>query len=155
MVQTRWKTAADSGQINEIIAFATEDLRRVYRPVPRGDETASREEGQPMTLVAVEGDAVVGVVDYCLRHDDLHIRGLAVHPQQRKREVARELVRAIEQIALGCGKAMVTLSTIKETGNPLIFERLGFTMATEAPAEGFQSADGHHVIKADMCRVLA
>jgi N-acetylglutamate synthase-like GNAT family acetyltransferase len=155
MVEVREQAAADGEQVTEIVALATEDLRRVYGPAPRHKQTSTPEEDRPMTLVAVERNIVVGVIEYCVRPDELYIRGLAVHPRQRQRGIARVLIHSIEQIAIGYGKAKVTLSTIKETGNPVIFARFGFTVVNEATAEGFQRSDGQPVTKVNMCRMLA
>jgi len=104
--------------------------------------------------VAVEDGAVVGVVEYCLRPDAVYVRGLAVHPRHRRQGVARALLRAVEAIAMREGRARLTLSAIRETGNPAIFARLGFAATGEAAAEGFEGADGRPVTRVDMGRLV-
>ena len=42
-------------------------------------------------------------------------------------------------------KRKVTISTIKEIGNPQIFAQLGYDVLSEAPAMGFEGLDGQSV----------
>lgn len=153
MSEVREKT--DKDEVAGLIALATEDLRRVYRRATNVyGPTMPEAEHAAVSLVAVEGEAVVGVVEYCEKEDSLYVRGLAVHPQQRRRGIAKNLMRQVETIAARRGKRKVTLSTIKETGNPNIFIKLGYTVINQAPANGFESLDGKSVTKVDMCRML-
>lgn len=155
MIDIREKAVTDNDAVAEIVALATEDLRRVYRRAPCQNGLAAPEGGDIlMSLVAVKGEIVIGVVEYCVQHESLYIRGLAVHPQQRRSGIARALIHAAEGIAVRDGKMKVTLSTIKETGNPKIFIKLGFTVVHEELAEGFDGVEGQPVTKVDMCRML-
>jgi len=154
MVDIREKTVTDNDRVAEIFALATADLRRVYRRTKDTTKSATVVEDAPVSLVAVEGETIIGVVEYCTGPDSLYVRGLAVHPQQRRRGVARSLIGAIEGVAARDGQTKITLSTIKQTGNQPIFERLGFTVINEAPAKGFEGVDGEQVTKVDMCRML-
>ncbi|MDV3238152.1 MAG: GNAT family N-acetyltransferase [Gammaproteobacteria bacterium] len=152
-LDVRPKTPADDAAVAGILAAATAELRRVYRRAPAPGGSAGADGGEaPQTLVAVEDGAVVGVVECCLRPDAVYVRGLAVHPRHRRRGVARALLRAAEAIAVGAGRARLTLCAIRETGNPAIFARLGFAATGEAAAEGFEGADGQPVTRVDMGR---
>ncbi|BBA32002.1 GCN5-related N-acetyltransferase domain protein [Methylocaldum marinum] len=153
-MEIREKTNTDD--VAEVVTLATEDLRRVYRRAPTIDGFSSLDaEQEVVSLVAVERSVIVGVVEYCREADSLYIRGLAVHPQKRRSGVGKALVREVEAIATREGKPKVTLSTIKETGNPRIFERLGYCSFNEVTATGFESLDGKPVTKVDMVRMLA
>lgn len=155
MVDIREKLIADEGRVAEIIALATKELRRVYAPASSGEGTATQHRDcRPISLVAVIGNVVAGVVEYHVRHDEMCIRGLAVDPQQRRCGIARSLIHAVERIGVSCGKSKITLSTIKETGNPQIFAKLGFSIVSEGPAEGFHGSDKQQVTKVNMCRTL-
>ncbi len=154
MVVIREKTVVDEDGVAEIVALATKDLRRAYAPTPRADRMATlNEKNGSLSLVAIAGNFVAGVVEYCVRYDEIYIQGLAVHPQQRQRGIASALIRTIERIAINFGKSKVSLSTIKETGNLTFFVKLGFNVVSETPAEGFLGADGHQVTKVNMCRI--
>ncbi|MBS4097684.1 MAG: GNAT family N-acetyltransferase [Sulfuricella sp.] len=156
MPSIRSKTAADVDQVTAIVALATQELRRVYAPLPRKNPMPPHHEAAPyLSLVAVTGNVVAGVVEYCVSPGGIHIRSLAVHPRQRQRGVARALIGAVERIAVSEGKSQVTLSTIRETGNPTIFAKLGFKVVDAAPAEDFHGRDGQPVTKITMCRILA
>lgn len=154
MIQIREKAVTDKHRVAEIIDLATADLRRVYRRSTNTGKPGVNAEITPITLVAVEADLIVGVVDYCIEPDSLYIRDLAIHPQYRRRGIARALIQAVEEIAGREGKPKLTLSTIKETGNPQIFTRLGFTVVNDILTETFEGADGQAVTKTDMHRKL-
>jgi len=107
-----------------------------------------------VSLVALEREVVVGIVEYIEKGESLHLQGLAVHPKQRRRGIARALIREVEAIAIHKRNSRVTISTIKETGNPQIFALLGYDVISESPATGFEGVDGKSVTKVDMCRKL-
>ena len=154
MAEVREKTEADD--VAGLVALATEDLRRVYRRAVYADGPATPEaDHAAISLVAVEGEAIVGIIEYCEKEDSLYVRGLAVRPEERRRGVAKALIREVEAIAAREAKLKVTLSTIKETGNPTIFAKLGYNIVNQAPATGFESLDGQSVTKVNMCRMLA
>ena len=154
MIQIREKAVTDKHRVAEIIDLATADLRRVYRRATNTGTPGVNAEITPITLVAVEASLIVGVVDYCIEPDSLYIRCLAIHPQYRRRGIARALIQAIEEIANREGKLKLTLSTIKETGNPQIFTRLGFTVFKDILTETFEGVNGQAVTKTDMHRKL-
>lgn len=68
MLEVREKT--DKDEVAGLIALATEDLRRVYRRAANVDGSAMLEtEHAAVSLVAVEGETVVGIVEYCEKED--------------------------------------------------------------------------------------
>ncbi len=146
----------DTDDVAEVVALATEELRSVYRRATNVDSSVMpKTEQHVASLVAVERELIVGVVEYCRKADSLYVRGLAVHPQMRRLGIGKALVREVEAIAAQEGKPMVTLSMIKETGNLTIFERLGYYVINEAAATGFEGVDGHPVTKVELVRMLA
>lgn len=153
MIAIRDKNNTDD--VEEILRLATADLRCVYRRSKKADNRAmSGEEVAAKSLVAVEGETVVGCIEYCETEDSLYVRNLAVHPQQRRRGVAKALIREVEVIAAREGKLKVNLSTIKETGNTGLFTRLGYSISNETPALGFEGLDGQPVTKVELYRLL-
>jgi len=65
MVDIREKAVTDNDRVAEIVAFATEDLRHVYRRAPGQKRPAAPDVGDsPMLLIAVEREVVVGGVEY-------------------------------------------------------------------------------------------
>lgn len=156
MINIRAKLPTDKDRVAELVDAATADLRRIYRSTRSAvSESKSGEDDAPNSLVAVDGELIVGVVEYCTRPESLYIRGLAVDPQWRRLGIARRLISEVERVALRKDRLKVTLSTIKETGNPDIFSKLGFSVICESSADGFEGLDGSQVTKVDMSHVLA
>lgn len=155
MMEIREKTSTDASQIAQITLLATAELRRIYIP------TAAQKQSQdkPITpnttcLVACKEQIIVGLTEYIVLADELHVRGLAVHPEYRRQGIARALIQAVAQLAIRMKKGKISISTIKETGNLAIFTRLGFHLDKETIAIGFQHVDGHHVSRVDMRRYI-
>ena len=90
-------------------------------------------------LVALADERVVGVVEYWKDGDRLAFLGLSVHPDFRRRGVARALVRNLERIGSDSGCLTLGLHTVRQTGNVGIFERLGFRVESEARTSLFES----------------
>jgi ribosomal protein S18 acetylase RimI-like enzyme len=147
--------ANDAAQVNALMAVATAELRRIYRPRTERLAQTAPESAPALRLVATEDTHIVGVVDYLTAADAWHLRGLAVDPARRRSGVARALVERVAALAHAAGATRLTLSTIKETGNPTIFLRLGFTVTRESAATGFEGGTGTAVVQVDMVRVLA
>jgi len=155
MPEVREKAAIDEDQIGELISLATKELRQVYRRAAVATSNGTKPDDTPASLVAVEREVVVGVIEYTLGPDSLYIRGLAVHPQHRRCGYANTLVRAAAGIAVREGKSKVTLRTIKETGNSDIFTRLGFGVVAETLAKEFEGSNGQPVTIVEMSRFIS
>lgn len=151
----REQTIADAEEIQSIVRLATAELRRIYKPIE------SLRGGVPQKsiladgiLVASQNGCLLGVVEYLDRKEDFYIQGLAVHPDFRRRGVARALIKAIEDRGLMAGRDTLSLCTIKEAGNLPVFVRLGFVLVTENVADGFVSPEGKSVSRITMERAL-
>lgn len=136
----REATAADAAGIAKVHDSAIATLRRVYRPLPiRIDRYAARAP-HLRRLVALDGDEIVGTVEYeVLPGDRLHLINLGVREDQRKRGVARHIVEAAARIAKAADAHLLSLYTIRETGNVQVFERLGFIVVREGAALDYVS----------------
>jgi GNAT superfamily N-acetyltransferase len=148
---TRKARDCDVSGIRALIAIATQELRRVYKPRPVASQPAPEEAE---SLVAVVGDRVVGVVEFVTRETSIYVRGLAVHPEFRRQGVARALLSEVARVAKQWSRTTLTLSTIRETGNPAIFERLGFVAQEAHPSPHFIDTADRPVTQIDMvCRL--
>ncbi|MGX7876631.1 GNAT family N-acetyltransferase [Mesorhizobium sp. ORM6] len=97
-------------------------------------DKARRETG----FVAVCGDKIVGCVFALERADDLYVGKLAVAPDCQGQGIGRRLMRAVERLALGRGKAALELQTrIEFTANHAAFARLGFHETARTAHEGY------------------
>lgn len=95
--------------------------------------------GRTMVLVAVEEGRILGSVtleldgrtepdDDPLPPDEAHVRMLGVHPEARRRGMARILMEACEDQARRAGKRRITLNTTMRMGAAqAMYESLGFS----------------------------
>ena len=76
------------------------------------------------------GGVVVGFCSFWRVVDELHINNLAVHPEFRRRGVARALLARVlaDAARLGAVRATLEVRRSNETAR-LLYERLGFTVA--------------------------
>ena len=142
MIMVRPATDADADAMAEVSALAAETLRETYRPKESAGEGAPKPPGKLTRLVALIDGRIVGTVKYAMDGDALRVIGLGVHPDFRKRGVATELIRYLEDLARVNGAARLSLRTVKETGNVAIFERLGFSTVSEQE-DRFSESDRH------------
>ena len=152
-ILVREATPADDEAVAEVSRLATEDLRRVYRPASAPTLCAAQ---QPTGRLVAEVDGgIVGTVRYRPEPRRIHLIGLFVHPECRRRGVARRLVGSLAAVAGTTEADCLSLFTIKETGNVCIFERLGFCVIREAPAMGLESVTGQPLTEVYMERPMA
>lgn len=138
----------DAGR-REIVDAATRELRRTYGPRNDNDQCGVLSSE---TLVAVHGNLVIGTADYVHKGDCLYVQGLAVHPEYRRHGVCRALISAAEAIAKKEKLAALALCAIEETGNVLVFKKLGFEITSRAIAPNHVSPAGRAVIQVEMER---
>ena len=106
-------------------------VRDVYRPTDAAVAAKCGETSPWTRLVAERDGEIVATVEYRLAATRLTIRALAVEPSSQRQGIARQVVDALAGIARAEGRRTMSLFTIRETGNVRVFERLGFTVASE------------------------
>jgi GNAT superfamily N-acetyltransferase len=120
-IEVRGMVPGDEAGAAEVAREAGATLRKVYLSSKR---PAS---GMKLTrLVAVLDGRVAGIAAYEARPDGLFFCNLGVLESFRRRGLTRAMVAALEGIAAGLGLRKLSCSTIEETGNALVFGRLGF-----------------------------
>ena len=108
-----------------------EDLRQIYKP----KDSAAPATSPGIRVVAETADRrIIGTVRYEIDGDTIRLRGLAVERRQRRAGIGRALVRHCQTVATSAGIHVLSLYTIKETGNVEFFERLGFQAVSEERA---------------------
>ncbi|WJI38119.1 MULTISPECIES: GNAT family N-acetyltransferase [Mesorhizobium] len=89
-------------------------------------------------FVALDGDRIVGCVFAIERTDDFYVGKLAVEPDCQGQGIGRQLMRAVEILALDRGKTALELQTrIELTANHAVFARLGFHETERTAHEGY------------------
>lgn len=136
---------------SEIVEMATQELRCVYHPregmAPCGGAPAG-------VLVALVDEMLLGTAEYVVKDKQLYVQSLAVHPHHRGYGVCRALMHGMEAIAIEQGLPAIGLCAIEETGNVVIFTRLGFEVTRRAVAPNHVGLDGAAVMQVDMERPL-
>lgn len=142
MIVVREVTSNDADRVSEICSLANRALRRIYRPKRSALAGKARRDPELRRLVALMDDEVVGTVQYLVAEGRLHLIGLAVHPDYQQRGIARQLVESLSNRVRQLKLRRLSLYTIRETGNVLIFERLCFRVVVEKPDE-LSESDGY------------
>ena len=139
MPNIRLATADDQAAADQVTQRAFAELRRVYRPK---EEFEPRAETPLIRLVAEMHGSIVGTVSYATEADRLHLRSLAVDATYRRRGIARALVERLSDLAKDAKLRALSLYTVRKTGNVPMFERLGFLVVGEEPADWAVSVCG-------------
>jgi ribosomal-protein-alanine N-acetyltransferase len=104
-------------------------LETVTNQAPWSERSLHAEVHNPQAtyFVALQSDAVVGFAGYWTVVDESHITNVAVHPDHRRKGLARRLMRAILEDAVAKGLTCSTLEV--RAGNEAalnLYESLGF-----------------------------
>jgi hypothetical protein len=94
--------------------------------------------GERRVLVARVGGAIIGTaqLDLATPPNQAHradVSKVLVHPDARRRGVARALMLALEAIAAEEGRSLLTLDTVAGSPAQGLYESLGYTLAGTIP----------------------
>ncbi|MCZ6837171.1 MAG: GNAT family N-acetyltransferase [Planctomycetota bacterium] len=142
-ISIRQATTEDDGEAAAVDRSAIATLRKTYRPTRAAlDEQARRSAASaPTRLVAIVDHQVVGTVQYFHQEDRVHLLGLGVHDRFQRQGVARALVEHLMTLGREHGARCLSLHTVKETGNVMIFRKMGFDSISEGPDAYSESKD--------------
>lgn len=154
MIEVRPERLGDGEDLAIIEGHADKVLRKTYRPTKAGLRNNRRILKRTHRLMACANDKVVGTVQYYLENDGLRLLGLAVHRDFRRQGIARVLVEYVCRLSKQYKFSALGLSTIKETGNIAVFERLGFQIVAEHSDGLVESVDGQPLTDVEMKRFL-
>jgi ribosomal protein S18 acetylase RimI-like enzyme len=135
----RVANAEDEGAARQISLRAFRFLREIYRPTQSAIAEKDLSGQEYERLVAESGGQIVATVEYRLAPGSMHLRSLAVDPEFQRQGIARRLIDETVNIARERGLAIISLHTIRETGNVGFFERLGFHSVSEEIASWCES----------------
>jgi GNAT superfamily N-acetyltransferase len=139
MIIIREALPEDSESVEIVVASATAILRRIYRPGPEAMVAKSRIAWELSRVVAVVDGEVVGTTQYYEKGDAICVIGWMVRQDWQRMGVGRALFSRLAEIAMVAGKRRLLARTIKETGNVLVFQKLGFAVLAEQPDTLFVS----------------
>ena len=125
-------------------------LRKFYQPSEAAHANRKAISEKLIRLVAVVDSRVVGTVQYYPSGDALRLVGLAVLEEYRCCGIARALVNHVLCLARRLSLVCLRVSTVKETGNVPIFQKLGFGVIRET-RDGFcVTPDGSSVVDVEL-----
>jgi ribosomal protein S18 acetylase RimI-like enzyme len=150
MITIRPDRPEDQPDIQAVEAAATATLRQTYRPNQRALANKARLGRQLRRIVAIVEGHVIGTVQYYMENRSVRVIGLGVHPDFRRRGVARALLGFLEEIGKKEGATHLHLYTVKQTGNVEVFEHLGFTVIAEREDEYSESNRYQKLIDVEM-----
>jgi ribosomal protein S18 acetylase RimI-like enzyme len=138
-VRVREATPADADELAVVKASARATLREIYRPNQKALAHKQAIAETLTCLVAVYDGRVVGAVQYQLTSDRVHFLSLDVLSDYRRQGVAKQLVAELARIGKSAGVTRLSTYTVTQTGNPAIFERMGFRVIYEEPSDFYES----------------
>ena len=150
MILVREACPDDDAEVQRVFDAAFTPVRRIYRPSE--EMLAEVRTHELERLVAVEDGDIVGTVRFGIGDDRLRVIGLAVAPAHQRRGIARALVERLIEIALERDCDLLALFTIEQTGNAVVFARLGFEVVSEQPDTSSISVSGDNLIELYMER---
>ena len=150
MIEIRETPPQDADEVRVIEEHANRFLRRVYRPTLAGHANRTRLSRDLTRIVACWGDKIVGTTQYYVEGGIMRLLGVAVHEDYRCQGIGRALVDRAVEWAREEGVSAVRVSTIKETGNVPIFERLGFQVIGENADDLCEGVNGEKVTDVEM-----
>jgi GNAT superfamily N-acetyltransferase len=108
------------------------------------------EEGRQVLFVAEVDGVVVGTGAFVRNTHPLHahraeVGGLVVHPDYRRRGIARRIVERIAETASSMGLEMLEISVRGETPAEEVYRRLGFTEWGRLPRGIVEPWGGHKI----------
>jgi GNAT superfamily N-acetyltransferase len=139
MITVRVAMPEDAEAVKEVSDLAVAILCKTYRPKKAANANRPQRTSSRVRLVALMDDRVVGTVEYAIEEDRIHLMGLFVHPQFQRQGVARQLIEYLVSVGQREGVRCLSIGTVKETGNMLIFEKLGFEAVFEGEDQRSES----------------
>lgn len=135
---------AGGASVNFLMPFGRDAARRFWTE----KVLAGVDAGTLTVLVASVGGRVAGSVqlDRATPPNQPHraeVRKLLVHPDFRRRGIARTLMAEIERQAVRCGRTLLTLDTVTGGKAEPLYTALGYRTAGVIPGYARDPIDGH------------
>jgi len=120
--------------VSFFIPFSLDDARAFWT----GNVVAAMREGTRRVLVARMDGEIAGTVQLNIatppnqRHR-ADVAKMLVHPNARRRGIARALMLAVEDLALAEGRTLLTLDTVSGSPAELLYRSLDYTVVGMIP----------------------
>jgi len=155
MYKIRQAVASDCSGQSQLLLEATEDIRRIYCPVPDVNSSLEKkgQKGKAKNndwLVVDSAGSILGSFEMVCETDGLLLRTVAVARIARRRGIFRMMLSFARETAMAEGIGLIRVVTIQETGNPVIFQRCGFVVTDIVSSKRFVSVEGLPVYEVTM-----
>lgn len=142
-IELRFAQPDDAAAIALLLSESFAEYQPLYTPqgysataIPASEISKRIDEGP--VWVVIEDGRIVGTAAVVARGTSLYIRGMAVHPIARGRQIGNLLLEEIEKSATAAGFARLYLSTTPSLARAIrLYERFGFYFIDEGPKELF------------------
>ena len=137
LVEILRKTVADDGAVGFVMPLSQEDATRFWAEII----AAEVKSGARIMFGAFEGAELTGTGQLIvgMPNNQPHraeIAKLMVHPNHRRKGIARKLMHRLEQCAHEHGRSLITLDTRTGDGAEPLYTTLGFKTAGIIPRYG-------------------
>ena len=144
------------GSVSFVLPFSLEDATAFWRD----QVLAAVQDGSRRVLVALLGGRVVGTVqlDLATPPNQPHraeVKKLLVHPDARRRGIARALMTAVEAEAHASGRTLLTLDTVTGGSAESLYRSLGYTTVGVIPGYALNFNASALEATTVMCKELA
>ena len=142
LVELLRDSVLNGASVGFILPVSDAELQRYWR-----DVAAEIADGEKQLLVCSEDGVIVGAVQIslCTKTNGGHraeIQKLLVHSRARRKGYGRDLMVAVEQLAVRLGRSLLVLDT--EAGSPAqaLYERRGYQLLGVLPGYAASPAGG-------------
>jgi len=153
-ISVRYAEHEEAEVIRSIIDIAFESVRAIYRPRPDSVSTEADPALETQSILAVFDDIAIGAASIHSDCGSLRVSQISVLPEYRGIGVCRSLLCFAQDAARDLGISQLSLNTIEETGNVVIFERLGFSITKRSTATWCVSDRFDHLTDVELARYL-
>ena len=135
VISLRIASSEQHDLVRAIVEKAYAPVREIYTPRSNALSIADDASLDSLLILAFVDDIPAGSGSVYAQESCLRVSQLAVLPMFQKSGVARELLLFAEELARDRGCTEIRLNTIAETGNGVVFERLGFSVCGRSLAD--------------------
>ena len=143
VIEIRLATATDASGIAQLLADSFSEYRLLYTlegfeaTAIGAAEVADRLQEGPL-WIAMRDTVIVGTVSVVRQSDSLYVRGMAVHPNARGRQIGEQLMEQAEHYGVRQGLRRLFLSTTPFLDRAIsLYEKIGFRRIDTGPHDLF------------------
>ncbi len=151
-IEIRESLPTEIGAARQVVAESFGALRSIYTPTQAAKLARVASAVEQTLLVAIEGQEIVGTVEFSVEGEFLRFRALAVKQNRRRQGIARQLVDRLVEKALRRGCRALRLFTIRETGNERVFEAMRFHLVAAYRSTDYIGPQGGSITEVEMER---